>query len=149
LQVSQIIVSNHGSFDASIWVIVGPGAALALNPTVEAGDINITLDLTTVRGLNNGDQVSLSMSHYYPTNRVVNSSMFALYLDKVSRQTITPSSPTLGTPVMLATTVSLALRLHLAFLSRAFTLSSYIILVDGLLSTCLSSILNFGCIPCK
>ncbi|KIK55795.1 hypothetical protein GYMLUDRAFT_248388 [Collybiopsis luxurians FD-317 M1] len=57
--VSRIIVSNHGSFDASMWVIVGPGAALALNPTVEAGDINISLDLTTVRGLNNGDQFTV------------------------------------------------------------------------------------------
>ncbi|KIK55789.1 hypothetical protein GYMLUDRAFT_248381 [Collybiopsis luxurians FD-317 M1] len=57
--VSKLVVSNHGSFDASIWLIVGPGAAYALNPVIGAGDINVTFDLTTVRALNNGDQFTV------------------------------------------------------------------------------------------
>ncbi|KIK55805.1 hypothetical protein GYMLUDRAFT_248399 [Collybiopsis luxurians FD-317 M1] len=58
--VTQLVVSNNGFIDASIFLIVGPmGAIYALNPPVYVGDVDIVLDLTKVEGLTNGDEFTV------------------------------------------------------------------------------------------
>ncbi|KIK55796.1 hypothetical protein GYMLUDRAFT_248389 [Collybiopsis luxurians FD-317 M1] len=58
--IIQLVISNHGSFDASLFVIAGPmDTAYALSPPVKAGDVNVVLDLTRVRGLTSGDEFTV------------------------------------------------------------------------------------------
>ncbi|KAF9066050.1 hypothetical protein BDP27DRAFT_1424199 [Rhodocollybia butyracea] len=57
--IREIVVSNNGMYDASIYIITGAGTPYALKPQVEANEHDVAFDLSKVAGLRNGDSIQV------------------------------------------------------------------------------------------